>query len=95
MLGCSMVCQSTMPIRSACLSLDFTRGPERMAWRIQDWLKSDGNSVGGEDDNTWAVATVLALAAGMVMSAFAGPAFEEASWVVKMFEHPEGTKPAE
>jgi hypothetical protein len=32
------------------LILDFTQGPTRMAWRIQDWLNPDGNSVGREDD---------------------------------------------
>lgn len=64
---------------SMLLVLDFTQGPERMAWRIRDWLNPDGNSVGREADNTWAVATVLALSLGLVLSAFAGPEFEDAS----------------
>src|ERR1700682_1935578 len=43
------------------LVLDFSRGPTHMAWRVRDWLNPDGNSVGREDDNTYAVAAVLAL----------------------------------
>jgi hypothetical protein len=39
-----------------------------------------------EDDNTEAVAAVLALALGVVLSAFAGPEFDEASPVARWFE---------
>jgi hypothetical protein len=70
------------------VTLDFPRGPAHMAWRIRDWLNPDGNSVGREDDNTPAVATVLTLSLGLVLSAFAGPEFAEASTAVRMFEKP-------
>jgi hypothetical protein len=68
--------------------LDFPKGPAHMAWRIRDWLNPDGNSVGREDDNTLAVATVLTLSLGLVLSAFAGPEFMEASRLAQMFEKP-------
>lgn len=89
--------------------LDFTKGPERMAWRLSDWLrpvKADPaagtepvsrsiRSVNRHDDNDAAVICVLALAFGLVMSAFAGPEFEEASRVAKMFDTPDGTAAAD
>jgi hypothetical protein len=65
--------------------LDFTRGPERMAWRLTDWL-ADSRSVDREDDDTAAVVAVLALSLGLVMSAFAGPEFEQASAVARMYD---------
>jgi hypothetical protein len=69
------------------VTLDFLKGPERMAWRITECLK--GHTLSREDeDNTAAVVAVLALALGLVMSAFAGPEFEDASGVAKMFEKP-------
>jgi hypothetical protein len=71
------------------ITLDFPRGPERMAWRITDWLNEDGRSVDRKDDNIEAVAAVLALALALVLSAFAGPEFEENSAVVEMFKTPE------
>jgi hypothetical protein len=63
---------------SMLVCLDFTKGPEHMAWRVTDWLNPDGNSVGREDENTWAVAAVLASAFIHVVGAFAGPEFEKA-----------------
>jgi hypothetical protein len=68
------------------LTLDFTQGPERMAWRLTDWLNADGNTVGRENDNTAAVVAVLAASVGLVMSAFAGPEFEQASAMKRMYE---------
>ena len=73
--------------------LDFTRGPERMAWRLTDWMSEDGNSVGRTDDDTAAVVAVLALSLGLVMSAFAGPEFEPTSAVERLYESA-GAKPA-
>jgi hypothetical protein len=71
--------------------LDFTRGPERMAWRLTDWLNPDGNTTGRQDDDTAAVVAVLAMSPGLVMGAFAGAEFTEASSMAKMFAS-EGTK---
>jgi len=73
--------------------LDFTRGPERMAWRLTDWL-ADSRSVDRQDDDTAAVVAVLALSLGLVMSAFEGPEFEQASAVERMYESA-GTKPVQ
>ena len=74
--------------------LDFTRGPERMAWRLTDWLNTDGNTVGREDDDTAAVVAVLAMSLGLVMGAFARAEFRDASSMARMFES-EGTKPVQ
>jgi hypothetical protein len=71
------------------LILDFTQGLERMAWRLTDWMNEDGNSVGRKDDDTAAVVAVLALSLGLVMGAFAGPEFEQASAVERMYEQAE------
>jgi hypothetical protein len=61
-----------------------------MAWRLTDWLKSEDKSVPGRrDDNDAAVICVLAMAFGLVMSAFAGAEFAAASPVAQMFEKPE------
>jgi hypothetical protein len=57
-----------------------------MAWRLTDWLNEDGNTPGRTDDDTAAVVTVLALSLGLVMSAFAGPEFGQASAVERMYE---------
>jgi hypothetical protein len=65
--------------------LDFSRGPERMAWRLTDWL--NGSTVGRKDDDTAAVVAVLALSLGLVMSAFAEPEFGHASAVERMYEN--------
>lgn len=73
------------------VQLNFTRGPLRIAWRLTDWLKPDGNSVGRVDDNTDAVVAALALALGLVMSAFAGSEFEQASPIANLFR---GGQPA-
>ena len=70
--------------------LDFTQGPVRVAWRLTDWMK-DRNSVGIVNDNTAAVVATLSLSLGLVMGAFAGPEFEEASTVGRMFDESEGT----
>jgi hypothetical protein len=56
---------------------DVLRGPAHTAWRIQDWLNPDGNSVGRRDDDTWAVCAVLAEVLTVYLAAFAGPEFEE------------------
>lgn len=66
------------------LQLDFTRGPQRVAWRLTDWL-SDHRTVDRNDDDTNAVVAVLALALSLMLAAFAGTEFEEASALAKMF----------
>jgi hypothetical protein len=42
--------------------LDFTQGSEQLAWRLTGWLNAEGNSVGREDPNTYALVTVPARA---------------------------------
>ncbi|MCG7582790.1 hypothetical protein [Mycolicibacterium sp. OfavD-34-C] len=73
---------------SLLITLDFLRGPDRMAWRIHEWI--NGNTLGRDDgDNADAVLTVLALALALVLSAFAGPEFQQGSRMAQMFDGPE------
>ncbi len=62
---------------SMLVMLDFLQGPRRMAWRIQSWL-SDDRRVPREDDNTWAVCSVLTEALQLYLQPFAGDEFMEA-----------------
>lgn len=57
--------------------LDFPRGPQHMAWRITDWM-SDNRSVSRDDDNEFAVVSVLARILAIVTAAFVGDEFENA-----------------
>lgn len=57
--------------------LDFPRGLPHMAWRITDWL-SENRSVSRDDDNEFAVVSVLARIMAIVAAAFVGTEFEDA-----------------
>lgn len=62
---------------SMLVLIDFLRGPQRMAWRLTDWL-SDNRSVDRQDDDEIAVVSVLARVLSMYCAAFAGEEFEKA-----------------
>jgi hypothetical protein len=47
---------------SMVLLVDFHRGPNRIAWRLHDWLSGDRGDHYRREDNVWVIASVFAAA---------------------------------
>ncbi|POX82186.1 hypothetical protein C3477_26905 [Mycobacterium kansasii] len=60
--------------------LDLLKGPQRMAWRLTDWL-SDDRSVDRNDDDEFAVLSVLARTFSLWCAALVGADFEDAQGI--------------